>query len=67
MKLVFAFLQSPDGSMKAIYDDGHRLYIIDDERERMYGMWTIPRDAADLPVIVRAAPEEKRKLHSGRV
>jgi hypothetical protein len=34
-------------------DDGHRLYIINDGRERMYGMWTIPRDEADLPVIVR--------------
>ena len=54
MKFVFAYLQSPDGSMKAIYDDGHRLYIIDYERERMYGMWTILRDEADLPVIVRA-------------
>ena len=53
MKFVFAYLQSPDGSMKAIYDDGSRLYIIDDERERKYGMWTIPRDEADLPVIVR--------------
>ena len=40
MKLdpVYAYLPSPDGSMKAIYDDGHRLYIIDDEGERMYGM-----------------------------
>jgi len=57
MKFVFAYLQSPDGSMKAIYDDGHRLYIIDDERERMYGMWTIPRDEADLPEIVRAGDQ----------
>ena len=36
-----------------------RQYVIDDDGYRVYGMWLIPPDEPDLPVIVPA--EEKKQ------
>jgi hypothetical protein len=46
--------QFVDGSTRAIYDDGQRQYVIDDDGYKVYGVWLIPEDEPDLPVIVRA-------------
>jgi hypothetical protein len=38
--------------MRPVFDDGDRQYVIDDDAGRVYGVWYIPRDAADEPIIV---------------
>jgi hypothetical protein len=40
--------------MRPIYDDGRRQYVIDDDGYRVFGVWQIPEDEPDLPVIVDA-------------
>jgi hypothetical protein len=43
-----------DGPMRPVYEqhDG-RQYVIDDDGEPVYGVWYIPREEADLPVVVK--------------
>jgi hypothetical protein len=43
-----------DGAMRPIYDNGRRQYVIDNDGYRVYGVWLIPEDEPDLPLIVRA-------------
>jgi hypothetical protein len=44
-----------DGVWRAVYEqpDG-RQYVIDDDGEPVFGIWFIPRDDADVPVIVES-------------
>jgi hypothetical protein len=42
------------GSMRPIYDDGKRQYVIDDDGFKVYGVWLIPEDEPVLPLIVPA-------------
>jgi hypothetical protein len=41
-----------DGAMRPIYDDGRRQYVIDNDGFPVYGVWLIPEDAPNLPLIV---------------
>jgi hypothetical protein len=43
-----------DGNMRPVYDDGKRQYVIDDDGYRVYGVWLIPKDDPELPLIVPA-------------
>ena len=43
-----------DGAMRPIYDDGRRQHVRDDNGFRVYGVWLIPEDEPDLPLIVPA-------------
>jgi hypothetical protein len=51
---VEGYRQFVDGAMRPIYDNGRRQYVIDDEGLKVYGVWLIPPDEPDLPVIVPA-------------
>jgi hypothetical protein len=43
-----------DGASRLVYYDGRRQYVIDDDGYRVCGVWLIPEDEPDLPLIVRA-------------
>jgi hypothetical protein len=46
--------QFADSAMRPIHDDGRRQYVIDDDGYPVYGVWLIPEDEPDLPLIVPA-------------
>jgi hypothetical protein len=50
---IIAYCAFADGAMSPVYEDGRRQYVIDDDGHRVYGVWQIPEDEPDLPVIVR--------------
>jgi hypothetical protein len=50
-----------DGAMRPIYDDGQRQYVFDDDGYPVYGVWLIPQNEPDLPVIVEAAESRNHK------
>ena len=41
---IVAFRQFVDGSMRPVYDDGKRQYAINDDGDRVYGVFFIPRN-----------------------
>jgi hypothetical protein len=51
---IVAYRQFVDGSMRPVYDDGKRQWVINDEGIRVYGVFYIPENEADLPLVVRA-------------
>jgi hypothetical protein len=58
MDPIIAYREFTDGSMRPIYEDGRRQYVIDDEGLRVYGVWMIPQDEANLPLIIPADEAE---------
>jgi hypothetical protein len=60
---IVAFRQFVDGSMRPVYDNGRRHYVIDDEGDRVYGVWFIPRDEAKIEEKPDPADDY---LHRGR-
>jgi hypothetical protein len=47
-----AYRDFVDGACRPIYEDERGQYVLDDEGERVYGVYFIPDDAPDLPIIV---------------
>jgi hypothetical protein len=41
-----------DGTTREIYEEGDRQFVIDDDGCRVYGVWFIPRDECDIPIVV---------------
>jgi hypothetical protein len=41
---IVAYRQFVDGSMRPIYDDGKRQWVVNDDRDHVYGVWYIPRE-----------------------
>jgi hypothetical protein len=58
---VIGHCQFADGAMRPIYDDGKRQYVFDDDGYRVYGVWLIPEDEPDLPLIVPAGEDPKNQ------
>jgi hypothetical protein len=56
---VIGHCQFADGALRPVYDDGKRQYVIDDDGYRVYGVWLIPKEEPDLPLIV-PADEDKQ-------
>ena len=52
-------LQIRRRSHAAIYDDGRRQYVYDNDGYRVYGVWLILEDEPELPMIVEADQERK--------
>jgi hypothetical protein len=47
-----------DGTRRPIYEDARGQYVLDDEAERVYGVYLIPEEErCDPPVIVDGAAE----------
>jgi hypothetical protein len=49
---IIAYREFVDGSVRPIYDDGKRQYVINDDGDHVYGVFFITRDETDLPLIV---------------
>jgi hypothetical protein len=56
---IVAYRKFVDGSMRPVYDDGKRQWVINDDGDRVYGVFFIPRELCVLPLIVR--PDEAKK------
>lgn len=41
-----------DGTMRPIYEDGKGQYVVNDDGDHVRGVYLIPRDEPDLPIIV---------------
>jgi hypothetical protein len=54
---IIAYRQFVDGSLRPVYDNGGRQYVINDDGDRVYGVFYIPGDETQFPLIVRT-PEE---------
>jgi hypothetical protein len=48
-----AEIRFTDGSMRPVFEDAHGQYVLDDG-EPVYGVWVIPQEQYDAPVIVEA-------------
>jgi hypothetical protein len=46
------FTEFTDGLMCPVFENARGQFVIDDEVEPVYGLWYIPREEADLPLIV---------------
>jgi hypothetical protein len=55
-----AFIEFAGGAMRPVFEDGDRQYVIDDDGDRVYGVWFIPRDPTDEPIIVGPDDNEIR-------
>jgi hypothetical protein len=64
---IVGYREFVDGSWRPIYDDGKRQWVINDDGDRVYGVFLIPRDEADLPLIVRAPQGETQVAAKGEM
>lgn len=51
---IVAYREFVDGSLRPIYDDGQRQYVVNDDGDRVYGVYFIPREECDTPIVVSA-------------
>src|SRR5262249_2889956 len=50
---TIAEIQLTDGTVRPVFEDGRGQYVLDDG-EPVYGVWVIPQEHCDAPVIVEA-------------
>jgi hypothetical protein len=55
---VVAYVDWTDGQRRPVYQDARgRQYVAGDDGEPVHGVWYIPRDECDTPIVVdRSAP-----------
>ncbi len=57
MSQVIGFRLFVDGIFRPIYEDAQGQYVVDDDGQRVYGVFLISEDeGCDLPVIVDGKP-----------
>jgi hypothetical protein len=57
---IISYRNFVDGTRRPIYDDGRMQYVINDEGERVHGIFMIPEEErCDLPVIVEGGHNQK--------
>jgi hypothetical protein len=50
---VVAYVEFADGQRRPVYQDATgRQYVVDDDGEPIRGVWYIPRDECDVPIVV---------------
>jgi hypothetical protein len=49
-----AHIEFAGGPMWPVFEDGSRQYVVDDDGKRVYGVWFIPRDDVDLPLVIQS-------------
>jgi hypothetical protein len=50
---VVAHVDFADGQRRPVYQDAAgRQYVVDDDGEPVHGVWYIPRDECDAPIVV---------------
>jgi hypothetical protein len=52
---IIGYQHFVDGTRRPIFLDAKGQYVLDDDCERVYGVWLIPEEeCCDLPIIVNA-------------
>jgi hypothetical protein len=51
---ILAHIQFADGQPRPVIEVDGRQYVLDDEGDRVYGVWFIPRDEEPVPIMVDA-------------
>jgi hypothetical protein len=52
-----AYIEFLGGALRPVFEEpSGRQYAPDDEGEPVYGVWVIPREDCDVPVIVEGPP-----------
>jgi hypothetical protein len=55
---IIGYREFVDGPRRPVYEDASGQYVLDDEAERVYGVYLIPEEErCDPPVIVDRATE----------
>ena len=53
---IVAYTEFVDGALRPVYEatigKTVRQYVLDDDGETVFGVWYIPREECDLPIIV---------------
>jgi hypothetical protein len=52
MPELFATAEFTNGSTHAVYEENGRQFVIGDRGQRVYGVWFIPREECDTPIVV---------------
>jgi len=47
-----ARIEFAGGPMRPVFEEDGRQFVIDDVGNRVYGVWFVPRDDADKPIVV---------------
>ena len=47
-----AYLWFTDGEKRPVFEDAAGQYVFDGEEEKVRGVWFIPADECDVPVVV---------------
>lgn len=56
-----AYVIVTDGSRRPVFDDGQQQWIEGENGEREYGVWYVPREECDTPIVIcRPASDGKR-------
>jgi hypothetical protein len=54
---IVAYVDFLDGIRRPVNEEiGGRQYVYDDDGEKVYGVWCIPREECDRPIIVDERP-----------
>jgi hypothetical protein len=41
-----------DGNRRPIFDNGQRQWVVDNDGNKVYGVWYVPREECDTPIVV---------------
>jgi hypothetical protein len=49
-----AFIRFAHGPLRPVFEADGRQFVVDDDGDRIYGVWYIPPEGAAVPIIVEA-------------
>jgi hypothetical protein len=49
---IISTAEFTDGSTRAVYEENGRQFVIGDRGQRVNGVWVIPREECDAPIVV---------------
>ena len=53
-----AHVRFADGPMRPVFEAKDRQFVIDDDGNPVYGVWYIPRDDCEVPIIAQAGANQ---------
>jgi hypothetical protein len=51
---LVAYVELAGGQRRPVWEDELGQYVVDEDGARVRGVWYIPRDEADTPIVVNA-------------
>jgi hypothetical protein len=49
---IVAHIEFTDGQKRPVYEGPAGQYVIDDDGDKVHGVWFIPREDCDVPLVV---------------